>query len=79
MKGLGYLENGESEKAAEAFDQALSSDFSYAPAQVGLGDAYRQLWESTHDESMSRRARNAYDRAVGLDSKLDTALAGLGR
>lgn len=67
--GLGLLQQGLLEEAAQAFSKAIGpgDDFAFAPAQVGLGDAYRLMGNKTHDQKFELRARQAYRRAAPLD------------
>ena len=67
--GLGYLADGKYEPAAESFSTVLdpTRDFGFAAAQVGLGDAYRLLYNTTRDSIWELRARRAYERALPLD------------
>ena len=67
LTGLGYLEQGKYQEATQAFTAAIDPDFAFAPAHVGLGDAYRLLGNKTGNETWARRARQAYQRAVPLD------------
>ena len=69
LKGLGYLEQARYQEAAQAFTDAIdpTKDFAFAPAHVGLGDAYRLLRNKTGDDAWAIRARQAYQRAVPLD------------
>ena len=59
------------EAAARLFTEVISPsrDFVYAPAHVGLGEAYRLLWDETGDDVFRERAENAYRRASGLDAE----------
>lgn len=67
--GLGYLQQEHYEDAVKAFSRAIEpgNDFAFAPAHLGLGDAYALMGNKTHDPTMELRARQAYRRAVPLD------------
>ena len=80
LEGFGRLQSPASqpserradyENAAGLFTGVISPlrDFVYAPAHVGLAEAYRLLWAETGDESYEDRAENAYRRAVRLDAE----------
>jgi serine/threonine protein kinase/tetratricopeptide (TPR) repeat protein len=67
--GLGLIEGGQYEAAVRAFDTVIdpTRDFGFAPAQVGLGDAYRLLLNKTGDHRWESLARRIYQRAASLD------------
>jgi tetratricopeptide (TPR) repeat protein len=69
LEGLGRLHAGQYEEAANAFNSAIdpARDFAFAPAHVGLGDAYRLLYNKTGDQAWELPARQAYARAVSFD------------
>src|SRR5262249_181746 len=67
--GLGHLQQKRYEDAVKAFSRAIEpgNDFAFAPAHLGLGDAYRLMGNETNDRSLELRARQTYRRAVPLD------------
>jgi tetratricopeptide (TPR) repeat protein len=69
LRGLGLLQSGSYEDAAAEFSIVIdpATDFAFAPAHVGLGDAYRLLGNRTADSAWELRARQAYQRAAPLD------------
>jgi serine/threonine protein kinase/tetratricopeptide (TPR) repeat protein len=69
LSGLGLLNTGSYEQAARAFNQVIDPErsFDFAPAHVGLGDAYRLLFNRTKEPGWAQRARLAYQRAIPLD------------
>ncbi len=69
LRGLGYLEAGNFEAAAREFAAVIdpARDFSFAPAQVGLGEAYRLMGSRSGEAGWFLRARQAYQRAIALD------------
>ena len=79
FKGLGYLSASKYEQAAAAFESILdpTKDFDFAPAHVGLGDAYRLMWNRDRNPAWELRARRSYERALPLDRM--NAFAGANR
>ena len=69
LSGLGWLNSGSYEQAARAFNEVIdpARSFDFAPAHVGLGDAYRLLFNRTHESRWALSARQAYQRAIPLD------------
>ena len=85
LQGRKYLQNGTQEsmeRAVRYFDQATKYDPGYAPAYVGLADAYTLLWGFgfvTRGEALPK-ATEAATKAIALDDKLaeaHNALAGV--
>ena len=66
-------------KAIDYFERAIASDPTYAAAFAGLGDAYRLLgapgWEVEQPEGLLKKAREASERALALDSSSSDAHA----
>jgi len=65
-------------EAVDSFRTATQLDPQFAPAFVGLADAYAMLdWyeEYPHDESLKEKARTAVDRALELDEDSSEAYA----
>jgi tetratricopeptide (TPR) repeat protein len=88
LRGRALLESGRAKvaregepgllQAAEQFNRAIDQDYAFALAHVGLGDAYRLLYERTADAKWSIRSRNAYVEALGLHPEFATVHRGLG-
>ena len=60
------------------FEEAIAADPKYAPAYVGLGDAWANLstWFLPPREAQPR-AKEAYDKALAIDSSLASAYASM--
>ncbi|MBM3726675.1 MAG: serine/threonine protein kinase [Acidobacteria bacterium] len=69
LEALGELNGGNYDRAAELFNQsaAATRNFAFAPAQVGLGDAYRMKFNQSRDPRWEIRARQAYQIAATFD------------
>ena len=84
LKGVHYMHkvNPESYRlAAENFQQTVKIDPAYAPAWLGLGNAYRfrgTWWGDMRPREAAARAKEALARALQLDPKLGNAYAALG-
>lgn len=67
--------------AAQNFEQAVKLDPTYAPAWLGLGNAYRfrgTWWGDMRPREAAPRAKEALARVLQLDPKLGDAYAALG-
>jgi eukaryotic-like serine/threonine-protein kinase len=82
LQGRGYLQNYDNpanvESAVGLFQRALSLDPNYALAYAGLGEAYWRRYVDSKDTQWVASARQACEKAVGLDAKLSAAHACLG-
>ncbi len=82
VQGLGYLQRSDqpqnADNAVALFQRALKEDPSYALAQAGLGRSYLQRYDNTKQKQWIESARQACERAVGLDAKLAAGHACLG-
>ncbi|HKU26233.1 MAG TPA: tetratricopeptide repeat protein [Candidatus Sulfotelmatobacter sp.] len=65
----------EKKKAAEWFQQSITADRNFAPAYVGLANAYSRIWASERDEATEFAAA---EKAVALDPKSADARIALG-
>ncbi|MDP9148022.1 MAG: protein kinase, partial [Acidobacteriota bacterium] len=83
LQGLGYLQNYDKEEnienAISVFRRALEKDKEFAGAYAGLGEAYWQKFEHTHDKALVTEATNACESAVNKDANLAQANTCLGR
>ncbi|HEY7912089.1 MAG TPA: tetratricopeptide repeat protein [Blastocatellia bacterium] len=72
-KGRGFLERWDVEEnidyAIQMFVAALELDEQFALAFAGLGEAYWQKYQDTHDDVWIERAIAASDRALALDPR----------
>jgi serine/threonine protein kinase/TolB-like protein/Tfp pilus assembly protein PilF len=77
---LGRRSKENVEKALGYYEQAIKLDPAYAPAWVGLADAYSSLGDAGYlpVEEGYRKAREAADRALALDVNLAEAHAAMG-
>ena len=57
------------EAAAKAFSEATEQEFSFAIAPYGTCEAFRLLEAKDGDPSWAKRARNAYQVALGCPIK----------
>jgi serine/threonine-protein kinase len=77
LQGRGYLQNYDNpanvQSAAALFQKSLDLDPNYALAYAGLGEAYWRKYVDTKDAKWVESARQACDKAVGLDGKLAAA------
>jgi serine/threonine-protein kinase len=82
LRGLGLLagedETGRLELAVSFLDRALQADRLYASAWVTLAEACRRRFVHGGEAPWGERAREAAERAVGLDAALASARAALG-
>lgn len=82
LQGRGYLLDyqrpGNTDNAIDLFNRALSHDSRYAPAYAGLGQAFWQKYETTHDPSWIAQAQTACSQAAALGSNLATSHSCLG-
>jgi serine/threonine protein kinase/Flp pilus assembly protein TadD len=90
LQGRGELQEFEKpenlDKAIVAFNEAIEADPHYALALAGLGEAYWQKYDQSHDVSFVERATNACKSAVELEESvpeghicLGTVFQGTGR
>ena len=79
LRGLGHLQTENHEAAAKAFSEATEQEFSFAIAHTGLGEAFRLLEAKDGDPSWAKRARNAYQVALGLSDQVPQTFFGLGQ
>ncbi len=72
--------DGDLRKSADAFQQAIDRDPSYALAWAGLADAYLMLgaWSVVQPKDAYSRAKAAAERAIALDDTLAEPHATLG-
>ncbi|HZR23065.1 MAG TPA: protein kinase [Vicinamibacterales bacterium] len=72
LQGRGYLldyeKPGHVDTAIDLFTRAIALDAKYALAFAGVGSAYWQKYTATKDPSWVPLARDACDRALGLDA-----------
>jgi serine/threonine protein kinase/tetratricopeptide (TPR) repeat protein len=72
-KGRAFLERRDVKEnidyAVQMFEEALKLDQSFALAYAGLGEAYWQKYQATHEQSWVERAVVASDRALALDPR----------
>ena len=70
-KGRAFLERRDVKAnldfAIQMFDEALKLDQDFALAYAGLGEAYWQKYQATHENALVERAITASDRALALD------------
>jgi tetratricopeptide (TPR) repeat protein len=73
LQALGYLRNYDRPEAVDTaiavFEQALKLDSKHARAYAGLGEATWRKYGSTRDARWAERARQACERALGLDER----------
>jgi tetratricopeptide (TPR) repeat protein len=90
LQGRGELQEFEKpenvDEAIAAFDEAIKADPHYALARAGLGEAYWQKYDQSHDVSFVERATDACKSAVELEDSaaeghicLGTVFQGTGR
>jgi tetratricopeptide (TPR) repeat protein/predicted Ser/Thr protein kinase len=83
LQGLGYLQNYDKEENVEnaisVFRHALDKDKDFAGAYAGLGEAYWQKFEHTHEKPLVNDATSACQSAISRDGNLPQAHACLGR
>jgi serine/threonine-protein kinase len=74
LRGLGYLQNYDKEEnidnAISVFRHALEKDSGFAGAYAGLGEAYWQKFEHTHDKRLVADATKACQVALEKDPNL---------
>ncbi len=77
FRGLGALHPESSEPdlgaAVEALEAAVARASGFAPAYAALGEARRRMYMEMPEEGILASAREACDRALGLDSGLAAA------
>jgi serine/threonine-protein kinase len=82
LQGRGYLQNYDKvenlQNAITAFQRALATDPNYALAYTGLGQAYWLTYRENKQLQWLSPARDACERALGLDRRLGPAHACLG-
>ncbi|MGA9768425.1 MAG: protein kinase [Blastocatellia bacterium] len=70
-KGRAFLERRDVKAnldfAIQMFDEALKLDQDFALAYAGLGEAYWQKYQATHENALVERAITASDHALALD------------
>jgi tetratricopeptide (TPR) repeat protein/predicted Ser/Thr protein kinase len=83
LQGVGYLQNYDREEnidnAVSVFQRALDKDKEFAGAYAGLGEAYWQKFEQTHDKRFVEEATKACQNAVTKEAELAQAHTCLGR
>jgi tetratricopeptide (TPR) repeat protein len=71
LQGIGYLQNDDKpenvDTAIAVLTHAVDLDPSHAPAYAGLGRAYWKKYETSRDVKWVDTARQACERALGLD------------
>jgi tetratricopeptide (TPR) repeat protein len=82
----GYLREGNLDTAIGLLQQSLRRDGNYAAAHAALGRAFWRKYEQTNDAATAEAARQACERALGLDESdanshacLGMVNAGIGR
>ena len=76
--GVAYLNRGELEKAAEAFEEAISLDSDYPVAYNNLGNVYFFDFKKTRNPRAYQNALDNFKKAIELDPEYDLAYNGLG-
>jgi serine/threonine protein kinase/tetratricopeptide (TPR) repeat protein len=83
LRGLGYLQNYDKEEnidnAISVFRRALEKDSGFAGAYAGLGEAYWQKFEHTHEKHLVTDATKACQIALEKDPGLTRGHTCLGR
>ena len=83
LQGVGYLQNYDKpenvENAITVFRRALDKDTEFAGAYAGLGEAYWQKFDHTHENRLAGDATKACEIAVKKDANLARAHTCLGR
>lgn len=83
LRGLGYLQNYDKEEnidnAISVFRHALEKDSGFAGAYAGLGEAYWQKFEHTHEKNLVNDATKACQLALEKDPSLTPGHTCLGR
>ena len=83
LRGLGYLQNYDKEEnidnAISVFRHALEKDSGFAGAYAGLGEAYWQKFEQTHEKRLVTDATKACQLALEKDPNLTQGHTCLGR
>jgi serine/threonine-protein kinase len=83
LRGLGYLQNYDKveniDNAISVFRHALEKDSGFAGAYAGLGEAYWQKFEHTHDKHLVSDATKACQIALEKDPSLTQGHTCLGR
>jgi tetratricopeptide (TPR) repeat protein len=83
LQGVGYLQNYDKEENVEnaisVFQRALEKDPEFAGAYAGLGEAYWQKFENTHEQPLASEATKACQSAIRNDGNLPSAHTCLGR
>ena len=83
LRGLGYLQNYDKEEnidnAISVFRHALEKDSRFAGAYAGLGEAYWQKFEHTHEKRLVNDATKACQVALEKDPSLTPGHTCLGR
>jgi serine/threonine-protein kinase len=82
LQGVGYLRDYDKEENVEnaisVFRRALEKDKEFAAAYAGLGEAYWQKFELTHDKNMASEAAKSCQMAIEKDGRLAQAHTCLG-
>ena len=82
LQGVGYLQNYDKEENVEnaisVFRRALEKDKEFAGAYAGLGQAYWEKFEHTHEKPLANEAAKACQDAILKDEKLPMAHTCLG-
>jgi serine/threonine protein kinase/tetratricopeptide (TPR) repeat protein len=82
LQGVGYLQNYDKEEnvdnAISVFRHALEKDKDFAGGYAGLGQAYWQKFEHTHEKPLAGEAAEACQRAISKDGRLPMAHTCLG-
>ncbi len=83
LQGVGYLQNYDKpenvENAIAVFRRAVAKDEEFAGAHAGLGEAYWQEFDRTHEKSLASEAAKSCEIAVEKDANLAQAHTCLGR
>jgi serine/threonine protein kinase/tetratricopeptide (TPR) repeat protein len=82
LQGVGYLQNYDKEEnvdnAISVFRRALEKDKEFAGAYAGLGQAYWEKFEHTHEKPLASEAAESCQNAISKDGKLPMAHTCLG-
>jgi serine/threonine protein kinase/tetratricopeptide (TPR) repeat protein len=83
LQGVGYLRDYDKpenvENAIAVFRRALEKDKEFAGAHAGLGEAYWQKFDHTHEKGLASEAAKSCEIAVEKDANLAQAHTCLGR
>ncbi len=73
LQGLGYLQDDSKpenvDTAAALFEHAIELDPKYASSYAGLGETYWRKYQATRDAKWADTARQACERALGVDER----------